>query len=335
MQALKNKNKNKYKGTWSPLTIIMLVLLALYCVSILYVLYWALISSFKVHDTVFNVDMLGFPRYEYYKSLNGTTLEKTAAYYIRLAQEDCPAWFYTYKNVWKYLRIKDNDGNFATLPFMYANSLLYAIGCAITNTLVPCVTAYLCARYDYKFSKIVYSTVIIVMIIPIIGSMSSEIRLVKALGLLHTYYGVWIMKANFLGLYFLVFYGVFKSMPKSFSEAAIIDGANDFQVLLQIAMPLVKNTLLTVFLIKFVEFWNDYQTPMVYMGSSKPTVSYGLYLLINGNAETPSADETMFDPRCIPAKMAAVVYTALPVTVLFLIFQNKLMGNLTVGGVKG
>lgn len=315
----------------------MCVLLALYCISILYVLYWALISSFKVYNTVFRYDMFGFPNYDYYLSLgskaDANQIEKTIAYVIGVAKEEGAAFLFSYKNVWKYLKIIiDDNGNYVTLPMMYANSLIYSIGCAITATVVPCITSYLCARYDYKFSKIVYGAVIVVMIIPIIGSMSSEIRLVNALGLMNTYYGVWIMKANFLGLYFLVFYGMFKSMPKSFSEAAIIDGANDFQVLLQIALPLVKNTILTVFLIKFVEFWNDYQTPMVYMGAM-PTVSYGLYLAINGNPENPK--DTIFNPKHVPSMMAAVVYTALPVTLVFLVFQNKLMGNLTIGGVKG
>ncbi len=331
----KTKRKSKLQSAWSPLTIIMLVVLALYCLSILYVLYWAVISSFKVDKDLFTYDMFGFPNFSFYKSLlsSENSWESDAALSVILAEQEGSPWLYTYRNVWNFLKIDtglSGADKYVTMPKMYVNSLLYAIGCAITNTVVPCLTAYLCARYDYKFSKIVYGTVIVVMIIPIIGSMSSEIRLVKALGILDTYYGVWIMKANFLGLYFLVFYGMFKSMPKSFSEAAIIDGANDFQVLLKIAIPLVKNTILTVFLIKFVEFWNDYQTPMVYMGS-KPTVSYGLYLLINGNPPM----EGRFNPKHIPSAMAATVYTALPVTVLFLIFQNKLMGNLTVGGVKG
>lgn len=335
---MKNVKKSKLQSAWSPLTIIMLVLLALYCLSIVYVLYWALITSFKINADVFNVDKFGFPNYEYYKSLINVEGGEYAAAATINAQKQGSPLFYSFRNVWNFLTIgvTDSNGNTAKVgvPQMYINSLLYALGCAVTNTLVPCITAYLCARYDYKFSKIMYNVVVVVMIIPIIGSMASEITLVKTLGLLDTYYGVWIMKANFLGLYFLVFYGTFKSMPKSFSEAAIIDGANDAQVLLQIALPLVKNTILTIFLIKFVEFWNDYQTPMVYMGYH-PTISYGLFIMINGNPDKESVADIFFDPTHIPSKMAAVIYTALPVTVLFLIFQNKLMGNLTVGGVKG
>ena len=137
------------------------------------------------------------------------------------------------------------------------------------------------------------------------------------------------MRANFLGLYFLVFYDVCKALPTSFSEAAKIDGANNFQIFFQIALPLLKNTFLTILLIRFVFFWNDYQTPMVFM-PSYPTIAIGLNTIMNTNA-----DPLHFDHTPIPSRMAAVVMTALPVCVLFAIFQQRLLGNLTVGGVKG
>ncbi len=339
MRIIRSKSKTiaKKKLDWSPLTVIMLIVLVAYSLTILFSLYWAIISSFKINNTVFKYDMFGLPRYNHYKSLADSLSlsDKRVAQNVIMAEKDGGALFYTYRNVWNYLKVGVTTNSGATkdvyVPEMYLNSFLYAFGCAVTNTVVPCVTAYLCARYTYKFSKIVYTVVIVVMIIPIIGSMPSEISLVQSLGLMGTYYGVWIMKANFLGLYFLVFYEGFKAMPNSFSEAATIDGASDAQIMMQIAMPLMRNTILTIFLIKFVEFWNDYQTPMVYM-SPHPTISYGLNLMINSNL--PSSG-TAFNPAHIPARMAAVVYTALPVAVLFMVFQNKLMGNLTVGGVKG
>lgn len=333
MQLMRVKEK---KNKLSPTSIIMLVLLVVYCLTIFYSLYWTLITSFKVGETTFRFDMFGFPNYAKYKlgfglkdEFGDPVYENLVATQIINAEKEGSVWLYTYRHVLESFTISVESSEVNVLQ-MYCNSLLYSIGCAITNTLVPCVTAYLCARYNFKLSKIVRSIVIIVMVIPIVGSMPSEIRLVKALGIIDTVYGLWIMKANFLGLYFLVFYDYFKAMPAAFSEAAKIDGASNWQIMMKIAMPLAKNTIFTILLILFVQFWNDYQAPMVYM-SSYPTISRGLNELMARNYEAMGA----YNPSEVPSKMAAVVYTALPVTILFLVFQKRLMGNLTMGGVKG
>lgn len=340
--AKKLKRLNK---KFSPLTIILLIFLTAYCLSVLYSLYWTIITSFKVNKYVFDYDIFGFPRYEWYKNLpsifvteDGTPVLKAliAAQSVKNAESEGGALFYTYRNIIKIFSIKvsatpTSDAKEVFMPQMYLNSFMYSFGCAVTSTVVPCVTAYLCARFKFRFSEFVRNIVIVVMIIPIIGSMPSEISMAAKLGILDAPYGLWIMKANFLGMYFLVFYEIFKSLPAGYFEAAKIDGAGNLQILCKIAIPLVKNTILTVFLIRFVEFWNDYQTPLVFM-SSYPTVARGLNNLIEGSWNVAGV---AFNPTHVPAKMAAVVLTAVPVVVIFLAFQNRLLGNLTMGGLKG
>ena len=339
--AVSLRVKKEKKSKFTPLSIVLLVLLSLYCISLLYSLFWALMTSFKVDGFVFSYDVFGIPDYAKYKALSSSALksERSVALSILEAEENGGALFFTYRNIWKYFSVAvyTGDGGFCYLPQMYVNSILYSVGCALASTVVPCITAYLCARYNFRFSKIVKNTVLIVMIIPIIGSMPSEISMAKSLRLWDTVWGLWIMKANFLGLYFLVFYDIFKAMPAAFTEAAKIDGASNMQILLSVGMPLAKNTILTVFLIRFVEFWNDYQTPMVFM-SSYPTVAIGLNTVINRNPDIVIINKATgyaFDQTATPSKMAAVVMTALPVLTVFFIFQKKLMGNLTMGGVKG
>lgn len=324
------KKEKQKKSKFTPLAIILLVLLILYCLTILYALFWSVLTSLKINNSVFEYSKFGFPNYSLWKTLSGTKTERRIAAAVKAAEEDGGAMFYTYRNIWKYFYVTVSSDNKVGMARLYLNSFMYAFGSSVTSTLVPCIAAYLCARYNFRFSKIMRNTVIVVMIIPIIGSMPSEIAMAKRLGILDTFWGLWIMKANFLGIYFLVFYDIFKAMPMAFTEAAKIDGATNMQVLIKIGLPLAKNTISTVFLIRFVEFWNDYQTPMVFM-SSFPTVAKGLNDLICGNL----AIEGTFNPQHTPARMAAVVMTGLPVMILFLVFQNKLMSNLTMGGVKG
>ena len=242
--------------------------------------------------------------------------------------------FYTYKYAFKVFSYEVTPQNIVGLPRMYLNSFLYAGGCGLAAAVVPLIAAYACARFHYRFSRIMHTTVILVMMIPIVGSGPSELNIVKNLNMIDKIYTLWIMRANFLGLYFLMYYEVCKAFPTSYAEAAKIDGANNFQVFFKIALPLIKNTFFTVFLIQFIGFWNDYQAPMIYMPSF-PTVAMGLNALMSVAGGGPSTSIGIFDMVYTPSRMAAAVLTAVPVTIIFACFQKRLLGNLTVGGIKG
>ena len=338
--AVKVKEK---KSTFTPLTIVLLVFLCIYCISLFYMLAWGVFTSFKVNDDVFEENVAGFfaDYLGYYSKWNKSSSldDIDKAYFLKqslleMGGKDWLLPFHTYINMFTEFVVDTQSmpgikGRNVSMPEMYLYSLLYAGGCSFAATFVPCITAYACARFKYKFSRIVYNTVIIVMMIPIVGSMPSEINIAWKTGVMNKIWGLWIMRANFLGLYFLVFYDVCKSLPMSFSEAAKIDGANNFQIFFQIAMPLIRNTFMTVLLIKFIAFWNDYQAAMVFM-PSYPTVATGLNRIMNVNA-----DSCKYAYETVPARMSAVVMTATPVCILFAIFQKRLLGNLTVGGVKG
>ena len=210
---------------------------------------------------------------------------------------------------------------YAMFPQMLYNSVMYSVGCALINTAVTCITAYCCARYKFNLSRIVYVVVLVTMTIPIVGSLPSQIQVAQGLHIYNTIWGVWLQSASFLGLYFLVFYETFASLPNSFFEAARLDGAGDLSLLFRIALPLAGNVFLTIFLLNFITYWNDYQTPLLFL-KSMPVLSYGLYLITQSNAY-------------VPMIMSAATVVLVPVIVIFIFANKKLMGNLTVGGVKG
>jgi ABC-type glycerol-3-phosphate transport system permease component len=88
---------------------------------------------------------------------------------------------------------------------------------------------------------------------------------------------------------------------------------------------LAAGTFLTIALINFINFWNDYTTPLVYM-PNKPTIAYGLYMFVQ-DTTTPRAFK--------PVKLAACMLVFIPNFAVFLIFRNKLLGNISMGGLKG
>lgn len=208
---------------------------------------------------------------------------------------------------------------------MVYNALLYATLSTFTHTLTPCITAYAVAKLNNKFGRVIYGIVIVTMILPIIGNLASEIQIARMLGVYDNLFGVAIMKGHFLGTNFLIFYAAFKSVPDDFTEAAYIDGASEWKVLSKINLPLIKTTIAAIALLSFISFWNDYTTPMIYL-PTKPTISYGLFYF-----NTTTTNEANF----VTVKIAGCMLVSIPIFVVFMFTKDKLIGNLTFGGVKG
>lgn len=302
------KNKKLLRATktkLSPLTIGLCAILTLYVLFMLVLFVWAILTASKTY--------LGD-----YSSLMPDEIPDNIIGF--------PKKFVLFKNI---SEINSGFSNFTLMQMAY-NTILYSVGCALSKVVVTCVVAYLCARYDNFFSKIVYNVVIVTMIIPVIGSQAAEIQMAKELLLYNRIEGMWLMRANFLGMYFLVFHSVFKSMPAGYYEAAKIDGANDMQIMCRVAMPLVKYTFLSIFLIIFIEYWNDYLIPNLYLPDYK-TLSLALYQQSQGQELKGS----MTYLQQVPYVMATVLLVTVPMIILFAIFSKRLMGNLSVGGLKG
>ena len=286
---------------------IILTLLSLYVLSLFGLLLWGLMTSVKADE-------------EY-----GTSIIKSSMYQF-------PRSFVMHiGNVMESMKISASADSLITdekVSFWEVTlySVLFAGGCAFFKTLVTTLTAYTCARFNFKSSKIVYSIVIIVMMIPVVGNLPSELYMAHTFNLYNHIWGLWVMRSNFLGLYFLVMYNSFKGIPMAYSEAAKVDGANNWQIMIRLAFPMIKGTFLTIMLIYFVEFWNEYQVPLVYLPSF-PTLGYTVYDSIFGSLRQ--------EIRYAPSQFTLAFTVVLPILVLFLIFQDKLMGNVTVGGIKG
>lgn len=229
--------------------------------------------------------------------------------------------FDSFKNAWKSFTMPNRNGEPWTMMQMFGHAILYAGGCSIIATLVACLVAYVAARYDYLIGKIVYGIVLVTMAIPIVGALPSEMEMVDNLGLMDSVFGLYILKANFLGLYFLIFHAQFKMIPKDYTEAAGIDGASELRIMLQVIFPMAIGTITTVILLNFIAFWNDYQTPMIYW-NSHPVIAYGLWY-----------NSTLNKP--IPEVLAGMLLVAAPILVAFGIFNKKVMSNMSIGGVKG
>lgn len=282
-----------------PYAVITLILLLFYVLSLLLPALWGLWSSVKT-----NIDYLGNP--------------------LGLPKKWHFENYITAFNEYKVPVFQGGESYDCYIEILLLYSVLYAGGASFFAALTCCVTAYATAKFDFKFSKVIYGAVLVTMTLPIVGSLPSEIQMIKALNLYDNLLGMWILKANFLGLFYLVFYATFKNMPKDYSEAAYIDGASNFTVMVRIAFPLIRNIFLTVMLIRFIEFWNDYTVNVTYM-PSYPTLAYGLYEYSMSNR--PKINNT-------PMQLAGCFILAIPILVVFIFTHDRMMSNLSMGGVK-
>lgn len=236
-------------------------------------------------------------------------------------------WFKNYVEAFSAFAVPIHGNTYKVLLFeMLINSVIYAGGCAVMATIVPALTAYLIAKYKQKFNTVIYTTVIVAMVLPIVGSLPSEIQVAKALGLYNTRFGVLVLKSTYLGMYFLIFHGTFKGLSDEYIEAARIDGAGQFSIMLRVVFPLVRTTIFAVILLNFINYWNEYQTPLIYM-SDYPTAAVGLFKAVYMPGDSGRTDQ--------PIQMAGCMILFIPIFAIFIAFKDIFMGNLTVGGIKG
>lgn len=222
--------------------------------------------------------------------------------------------------------VKGTNGGYRPVYIeeMFVNSIVYSLGCAFINTFVTCVVAYVASRFEFKICTAISTMVIVLLALPIVGNLPAEISMAKTLHIYGTMGGMFIMRAAFIGPYFLIFAAVFKGVPKDFTEAGYIDGANEFSIFFNLMMPMVKDTFMTIMLLSFVGYWNDYSIPLIYLPDNPP-LALGLY---NFNRSTDN------EISSVPMKMAGCFIVSLPILIIFIAFQNKLMGNISMGGLK-
>lgn len=293
MKIIKNIKKDAF-------SIVAFAMLMTYSLLIILPLLWVFVNSFKGKiDFIENI--FGLP--DKWLFTNYTTSFKELYVTVRTADASSKVFF----------------------GEMMLNTVLYSVGATVASTFIPLIVSYACARFKFRVGKIIYTTVIITMLLPIVGSLPSEMQVVRALGLYDNLIGVWVLKSNFLGMFFLIFFASWKSISREYNEAAEMDGAGNFRILFNIMIPLVMPTVLAVGLMRFIGFWNEYYTPMVFI-PSRPTIAYGLYLFNNSVSNAANS---------IPVQLAGCMAVALPMIVLFVIMRNKIMGNISVGGIKG
>ena len=311
-----NTKKTTKKRDITPLSVVICVLLTIYAISMILLLFYGVINSLKS-----NVDFLngnkafGWPRKKFSQQ------EIFGKNYLLIFQNfniKVSTSFYTL-----FGKVSKNK-EVGFLEMLWYTILYTGVG-ALLLAIVPMVVGYICAKYKNVLTKIVSAVALIILTLPIVGTETSMVTLMRNLGLYDNILGNWIQKFNFTGMYFFVYLAFFKGLSNTYSEAAEMDGASQLKIMLNINFPLAIKIFTSIFLLQFVSLWNDYQAPLLYL-PTHPTLAYGIYALVMSDANRKLSKT--------PIKIAGCMSLALPILLIYVIFKDKLMGDVSLGGIK-
>lgn len=186
-----------------------------------------------------------------------------------------------------------------------------------------CCAAYGLARYNFRGNNVVYYLFLGGLVIPAQLTILPVVLLDKNLGLINTYAGLIL---PYIGAHmpFAVFLltGFLRTLPSELRDAALIDGANEFQVFYRVMVPLLRPALATVAILNAVGIWNDFFFPLV-VSPKIPTLQVGVYNLL-GVYSTEWGHI-----------FAGVVISAVPLIVAYLLLTKQFIAGLSAGAVKG
>jgi multiple sugar transport system permease protein len=203
------------------------------------------------------------------------------------------------------------------------NSLIIACGAALLGLGVSIPAAYAFSRFRFAGRRQLMTGFLTVNMFPIVLLIIPLFLLMRTLGLLDTFLGVILGHSTFaipFAIWMLTSY--FTTVPVELDEAATVDGASRLETIRHVIMPLVMPGVATAGIYIFITSWNEYLFAMMLSGQEVRTVTVALQLFIG---------EFTIQWGLLTAGGTLI---AIPVTILFLLVQRRLVGGLTAGAVK-
>jgi arabinogalactan oligomer/maltooligosaccharide transport system permease protein len=232
---------------------------------------------------------------------------------------------YTFNN---YIKLF-TDRNVLNFPRMFLNTLFIAVIVCLINTFFVLSVSYCLSRMRFKFRKPYMNLAMVLGLFPGFMSMIAQYYLLKVMGLTD---GPLILLALIIvysassGMGFQICKGFFDTIPKSVDEAAIIDGATQWQVFTKIVMPLSKPIIIYTVLTSFMGPWVDFIFANVICGAHQDqfTVAIGLWNML----------QKEYIHQWFTSFAAGAVVISIPIAALFIFMQKYYVEGMS-GAVKG
>ncbi|MFK4810477.1 carbohydrate ABC transporter permease [Devosia neptuniae] len=217
-----------------------------------------------------------------------------------------------------------NTGSF---PRNLLNSIFVASVTVLLALFLAVTAAFALSRVRFRGRSLLLMTILAVSMFPQIAVLAGLFEVIRALGIYNTPWAL-IFSYTIFTLPFTVWVltTFMRDLPVEIEEAAIVDGASPWVIITRVFLPLMWPALVTTGLLAFIGAWNEFLFALTFTSSNNTrTVPVAIALLSGGSQyETPWG-----------LIMAASVIVTVPLVILVLIFQRKIVSGLTAGGVKG
>ncbi len=225
------------------------------------------------------------------------------------------------KGMWENYAVVLNAYNF----WRYILNSLIVAGLAAIGQIIVCpMAAFAFTKMKFRGSRLFFTLLLITLMIPHQVTIIPEYYLMMKIGWLDSYLP--LIVPSFLAGAFgtFMFISVFEAIPEALFDAAIIDGANAWKIFWDVYFPEATASLATLFIIAFMNNWNDLLRPMLYI--SKPD----MYTVTLGLTQFQSAYSSQWS-----LLLAGSVLSVLPLIIVYIFCQRYIIENSLSAGVKG
>lgn len=206
------------------------------------------------------------------------------------------------------------------------NSLIISAGSALLSVYFSALTAYAIHAYNFKFKKIAFMFILMIMTIPTQVTALGFYKLINDMKLINSFIPLILPSIATPIVFFFIKQYMESVLPMELVEAARIDGAHEFRIFNQIVLPLMKPAIAVQLIFQFVSSWNNYFIPqLILTKQSKKTVP----ILI---AALRGADFMKFDMGKV---YMMITISIVPVAIVYLALSKFIIRGITLGGVKG
>ena len=207
----------------------------------------------------------------------------------------------------------------------FINTLLVTVPATFASIVLGSLAGYVFAKLPFRGSEILFLILVSGMFFPPQVILIPLFRLFNSLGLIDTLWPIFLVHTALgIPICSLLMRNFFSTIPAEVREAAILDGANEWQILTRIALPLSLSALAVLATLQFTWIWNDFLWPLIFTQSDeKRTIMIGI---VNLRGQYTVA---------WGVQGALSLIASLPTILIFLFFQRYFVKGMTMGAVKG
>ena len=203
-------------------------------------------------------------------------------------------------------------------------SIFITIGAELLTLILAFPAAYAVARIQTRLSPVVESIFSLGFLIPGLAILMPIYLMTAKAGLLYNPIALVILYPAFnLPLAMILLSSFMRKLPRELEESAVMDGGNVLQIIFYIFLPICMPGIITVLVLNFINIWNEYLFALILMDSNNRTIQLALALL--------RANQRTIDFGLIAA---GVLISTIPVFLVFVFFQDRIMKGMLAGAIK-